>query len=369
MFLNRFAIVVPAHNEEMLISGTLENHLRIKYPEHLWAIFIVADNCTDRTAEIAASYPVKVLTRKDTVRIGKGFALGWALEQIELDQFDAVLIVDADTTVAPSILSELNRMLNMGEQAVQCYIKVPNRDESWFTQLIYVSRTVNDQLYHHAKYKLGLSSYLMGTGMCFKTELLKVKKWTAFTIGEDWEYFAQLIEQGIKIGFATKAIVLQQESNSLRQATTQRLRWSKGRSYVVKHLGINLLIRGLRTKNWIMADASLALLFPNWSLQINLILITFVISLLLKASTFKTISIGLSLGMIGAQCIVLILGIYLSGNFWAVFKAILVAPIFLVWKLIIDLLSITGIYQGKKWIRTERHLPKKTEKKIEEEKI
>jgi cellulose synthase/poly-beta-1,6-N-acetylglucosamine synthase-like glycosyltransferase len=359
---NRFAIIVPAHNEELLISKTCENLTNIDYPSDRQEVFVIADNCTDKTVDICKALPVKVMCRYDEKYAGKGYALKWAFEQVELEKFDAVLILDADTTVEPNILKELNAMLNDGSQAIQCYIRIPNRAESWFTQLIFVSRVINNLLYHYAKFKLGLSSYLMGSGMCFRTALLREQKWSAFTLSEDWEYFAKLIEQGKKVDFAVRAEVLQQESRSLRQATTQRLRWSKGRFYVVKHLGMNLLLKGLRSRNWIMADASLALLFPNWSLQINLILLTLVMSLMLPVSTFKSAALILCLGMLGTQGIILVLGVFLAGQYRRVLMAILAAPLFLVWKLAIDFVSMTGIYRGKEWIRTERHVPDETSK-------
>jgi len=112
-----------------------------------------------------------------------------------------------------------------------------------------------------------------------------------------------------------------------------------------------------------MADASLALLFPNWSLQINLILLTLVTSLMLPVSTFKSTALFLCLCMLGAQGIILIMGVFLAGDFWRVFKAILAAPLFLVWKFAIDFVSMTGIYRGKEWIRTARHVPDETAKK------
>lgn len=355
--LNRFAIIVPAHNEELLIARTCESLLSIDYPENLLEIFIIADNCTDRTGEIAHAYPARVLVRNNKEKAGKGYALEWAMEQIELDDYDAVLIVDADTMVKPSILTELNKMLNQGEQAIQCYIEVPNRGETWFTQLIYLSRTINDLLYHYSKYKLGLSSYLMGTGMCFRSRLLKEKKWTAFTLSEDWEYFAMLIEQGHRIGFAVNAVVLQLESSSLKQATSQRLRWASGRFYVVNNVGMKLFLKGLFRRDRVMADASLALLLPNWSLQINLILLTLLLSLFLPAFSSKAIFLMSCIGLLAIQGSLVIFGIILSGSSWAMVKAILISPLFLVWKLVIDLLCITGLYRGKKWIRTERHLP------------
>jgi cellulose synthase/poly-beta-1,6-N-acetylglucosamine synthase-like glycosyltransferase len=360
----RFAIVVPAHNEELLIEKFCGNILTIDYPVALREIFIIADNCSDKTAELSKSYPVRVLSRFDKANTGKGYALKWAFENIGLEDFDAVLVIDADTEVDPAILAELNVMIINGSQAIQCYETISNRGESWFTQLIFVSRTINSLLYHYAKYKIGLSAYLMGVGMCFRTSLLREIPWTAYTLSEDWEYTARLIGQNIKIDFAPQAKVFPQESRSLRQATSQRLRWSKGRFHVVKNLGLKLFIQGVRTRNWIMADASLSLLFPNWSLQINLILIALFMSLVLPTSTITSISLIMSLLMLAAQGVILIIGIALAGEFWQVLKAILIAPLFLVWKFVIDFVSMTGIYRGKRWIRAERHIPDDVLKKV-----
>jgi len=355
--LNRFAILVPAHNEELLISKMCESLIGIKYPTNCFDIFIVSDNSTDKTEEICAAYPVIVLSRHDTLKAGKGYALEWALVRISLNNYDAVLIVDADTTVKPDILTELNVLLNRGEQAIQCYIEIPNRNESWFTQLISLSRTINDLFYHYSKYKLSLSAYLMGTGMCFKASLLENKKWNAFSLSEDWEYFARLIEDGYRIGFAANAVVYQQESSSLKQATSQRLRWASGRFFVVKNLGMKLFLKGIRRRDLVMIDASLSLLFPNWSLQINLILLTLLASLFLPVSSFKTTILGIGFVLLGIQALIVIAGMYLAGNPLSTLKAVLVAPVFLVWKFFIDLLCVTGLYRGKKWIRTERHIP------------
>jgi cellulose synthase/poly-beta-1,6-N-acetylglucosamine synthase-like glycosyltransferase len=361
--LNRFAIIVPAHNEEMLIDKFCRKILTINYPASMREIFIIADNCTDRTADICSTHPVTVMRRFDEENTGKGYALKWAFENIGLEKFDAVLVIDADTEVDPSILKELSVMITNGSQAIQCYETMSNRSESWFTQLIFVSRTINNLLYHYAKYKIGLSSYLMGVGMCFRTSLLREIPWTAYTLSEDWEYTARLVEQGIKIDFAVRARVFPQESRNLQQATNQRLRWSKGRFHIIKNLGLNLFVRGLRTKNWIMADASLSLLFPNWSLMINLILVALFTSLMLPSSGFKSFSVLLSFGMIGAQGVILVTGILLAGKSWPAFRAILLAPLFLIWKFMIDFVSMTGLYRGRKWVRTERHIPNEQSKK------
>ena len=111
-----------------------------------------------------------------------------------------------------------------------------------------------------------------------------------------------------------------------------------------------------------MSDASLALIFPNWSLQINLILVALVSSFFLPASLFRSISFGLAVSLLCAQAAILLAGVCLAGDYWRVFKAILVSPIFLAWKLVIDLLCVSGMYHGKTWIRTKRHVSKIYEK-------
>lgn len=354
--LNRFAVLVPAHNEEMLIGTLCRSLLAIGYPKELYEIFIVADNCSDRTAAICAEHGVEVIQRNDPEQGGKGQALAWGLRHMTLDRFDAVFIVDADNSVDPAILSELSRLLNEGEQAIQCYNAVGNRDDSWFTQLLYVSRTIGNLLYHEAKYRLGLSSYLMGNGLCFKAELLQRKGWTAFTAGEDWEYYAQLVEDDIMIGFAAKAKVYHQESRSLDQATSQRLRWSSGRFSIAKSLGFRLLRKGISEKNWKKVDASFPLIFPNYSLQLNLTLTALVLAVLMPSSSMKTIYIAIVLSLLAGQFLLFLAGAFIVGSPRKIFLAVLYAPIFLVWKSVIDILCFTGIYRGKKWIRTRRHL-------------
>jgi len=356
---NRFAILVPAHNEELLISGLCKSLMNINYLREFYEIFIVADNCSDRTAEICGSFHVNVLTRTDPSRVGKGFAISWALKQIALENFDAVFMVDADNVVDPYILQELNQMINQGELAIQCHNSVGNREDSWFTQLLFISRTVGNLLYHHSKYKLGLSSYLMGNGLCFATKLLIKRGWTAFSVGEDWEYYLQLIEDRVKIGFAVNAKVYHQESQSLEQATSQRLRWSSGRFYILRKFGLRLFSEGLRKRDWFTLDASLPLFFPNYSLQINLTILALILCFPLPTSPLRNILIALSLVLICGQIILFIAGIYLAGGYWEVCKAIIRAPLFLAWKSVIDFLTITGIYRGDKWVRTERHVSSK----------
>lgn len=353
--LNHYAILVPAHNEELLIATLCQSLLHIDYPKDKFQIFIIADNCSDRTADICRQHPLQVLERHDPENGGKGQALAWALRQIELERFDAVFVVDADNYVDPAILRELSRLLNQGEQAIQCYNAVGNREDSWFTQLLFVSRTISNLLYHESKFRLGLSSYLMGNGLCFRSDLLQKKGWTAFSAGEDWEYSAQLVGDGIKIGFAAKAKVFHQESRSLNQATSQRLRWSSGRFTIARTLGLRLFLKGIRERNLQIFDASFPLIFPNYSLQINLTLGALALTYLLPSSDLKSFFITASISLLAGQFFLFLAGAVIAGSPWKIFRAALYVPVFLVWKSVIDFLCLTGFYKAKKWVRTRRH--------------
>jgi 1,2-diacylglycerol 3-beta-glucosyltransferase len=352
---NRFAILVPAHNEQLLIDTLCRSLLQVEYPRERFEIHIIADNCSDQTAEICRNYPLRVLERFDPEQAGKGQALAWGLRQVDLEKFDAVFIVDADNYVDPAVLRELNRLLNRGEQAIQCYNAVGNRDDSWFTQLLFVSRTIGNLLCHEAKFRLGLSSYLMGNGLCFRSELLRKKGWTAFSHGEDWEYYAQLVREGITIGFAARAKVFHQESRSLNQATSQRLRWSSGRFAIARTHGVPLFLKGLRTLNWRFVDASFPLIFPNYSLQVNLACAAAAGALLAPSHALKLPLVCVSAGVVAVQVLLFLAGACIAGSPWKTFRAALFAPVFLVWKTVIDLLCLTGLYRGKSWVRTRRH--------------
>ncbi|MCP3178134.1 glycosyltransferase family 2 protein [Desulfuromonas sp. KJ2020] len=354
-YLNRFMILVPAHNEELLIGTLCQSLLQVNYPYGKYKIFVIADNCNDKTIKNASEYDVEILERHDLEHSGKGHALAWALEEVPVEEFDAVLMVDADNYVDTEILQDLNRHINSGEKAIQCYNAVGNRDDSWFTQLLYVSRTIGNLLYHESKYRLGLSSYLMGNGLCFNAKLLQERGWTAFSTGEDWEYYAQLIESDVKISFASEAKVYHQESRSLDQATSQRLRWSSGRFHIAKTLGLKLMSKGIVNKNIIVLDASMPLILPNYSLLVNLTLVSALLTLMVPEGEFKTFAAITITLIIVNQLVLFLMGLILAGSPRKTMFALIYVPVFLVWKLIIDILTFTGIYKGNKWVRTNRH--------------
>ena len=349
----RFCIIIPAHNEEIYIKRILESVSKQDYSSDKCCTCVVADNCTDGTAKIAREYGALVLERMNLTLRGKGHALGWAFQEMNLIDYDAVLIVDADSYLSGDTLKHLDGLLKRGARIIQCYNGVINPGESWFTRLMDVSRTIGNELLHPAKQKLGLSSYLMGNGMCFKTEVIKMYGWDSFTVGEDWEYYAKLIQSGERVAFSKDARVFHQESSTLRRATSQRLRWASGRFFVAWKYGIQIAINGVKEKNIVKIDASLPLIFPNPSLSMNITIVMIILSYVYYYLYANNIYLSWFILLAIIQLLMFVYGAMLTKNKIANTLSLFISPVFLLWKLCIDILSLVGIGR-KEWVPTKR---------------
>ena len=351
---SRFAVIIPAHNEELLLERLLQSIIRQHYPLELFKAIVIADNCTDNTAKIGKKNSAHVLERFDNLNRGKGYAIKYALENINIKEYDAIFIIDADSVLDRDVLKELDRLIQQKKTAIQCYNGVFNHDDSWFTRVLDVSRTISNEIFHPAKVKLGFSSYLMGNGMCFSTKILKKYGWDAFTIGEDWEYYARLISNGEVVSFGNKARVYHQESSSLKQATSQRMRWSSGRFEIALKYGLRLFYKGLLEKDIKKIEASFPLILPNPSLGMNITVLFFALSFVTPPPVRFVFTIW-SLILILIQAGIFLAGIAYTERKVKKFLSIFIAPLFLIWKMGIDVLSVIG-FRRKEWIRTERKL-------------
>ena len=344
-----FCILIPAHNEELLLGRLLESLKHVDYPREKYEIVVVADNCKDHTVEIARSKDVQFLVRINTKLLGKGFALSWAMKQLNLNNFDAVLIIDADNIVAPSLLRELDYSFSCGAKIIQCNNDLANPETSWFTRIIHVARVIDNTLVHYAKQKLGLSSFLMGNGMCFSTDIMRRFPWECHSLSEDFEYYSNLIRNNIFIDFSHRARVFHQESTSLQQASSQRMRWSAGKFDVIKKFGFALLLDGLKSESFRKVEASFVLLLPHPSMLFNLSALAFLLCCFLKGGWLFWWGASLIL----LEALYFIVGLYLANASLKTILSIFYAPIYLVWKGLIDIMCLAGL--GKReWKRTSR---------------
>lgn len=350
----KILVLVPAHNEELLIGRLLDSLDRMDYSREKYDVIIIADNCTDRTEDIVRGKGAQVLARDDKNNLGKGHVLKWAFSQGVYHKYDAVLIIDADNIVDSGLMRAVNMHLCNGEIAMQCNNRVANPYDTWFTRIMHIARVINNELFYQGRYVLGLSNIFTGNGMCLNSELLNHISWESEGISEDKEQSVRLISQDIFIAFAIEARVYAQESKFLGQAFTQRVRWSGGKFKHTRKYGLRLFIQGIREGNFKLSEAVLPLILPNHSLLANM---TFFLLLLLIFSpsnwawrNFLIISTAIVLSL---QVIYLLLGFFVAKASLRTMLSFFMAPIFLIWKAFIDLIAFFG-FRSNIWTRTKR---------------
>ncbi len=348
-----FGVVVPAFNEEIFLPRLLRSLIDLDYPSGLCDIIVVADNCSDKTADIASGFDVNILVRNDTEKLGKGYAIKYALDNMDINRYDAVLITDADSTVQGDALIHLDQTVKEGGKIIQCYNGVANPDDSWFTRILDVARTLGNEIFEPAKQKLGLSSHLQGNGMCFHRDIIQKYGWGAFSIGEDWEYYAKVVNNGERIVFQKDVRIYHQESATLKQATSQRIRWSGGRFAIIFKYGFKIFCTGLLERNFKKIDASFPLILPNPSLGINITLLCFISTFLFPLSMYRHFFILWFFLLAFMQFLLFVVAIMYTDNKFKNFMSLFIAPLFLVWKMGIDVFSILGMGTSK-WVRTQR---------------
>jgi cellulose synthase/poly-beta-1,6-N-acetylglucosamine synthase-like glycosyltransferase len=262
----RFDLVVPAHNEEAGIARTVENLSRVEWPGALRRILVVADNCSDATAERAREAGARVLERHDTERRGKGYALAYAFERSQADGFaEAVVVIDADTVVSPNLLAAFARRLEDGAQAVQAHYGVMNPTASWRTRLMTVALGMFHKVRSLGREALGVSCGLRGNGMCFTHAVLRQVPHDAFSIVEDLEYGIRLGRAGHRVTYAWEAEVLGEMVSSEKASRSQRRRWEGGRVQMMKLHGMPLLKDAVRQRSGVLLDLAMDVLVPPLS--------------------------------------------------------------------------------------------------------
>ena len=227
--MRRFAVILPAYNEEKVIRFSIESLRKLAYPADKFDIFLVADHCTDETADLARSTGVTVLEHSGPDRkSGKGRALKWACEQIlAMNKYDAFCYFDADSLAHPGFLEVMNDHLAGGEEAVQGR-QLAKNTESWLAKILAAGHIVSNRFFQQPKYALGLSATLHGKGMCFSSRLAAQYPWDETCLTEDIEMQMRLIRYGERITWAEDAIVYDEEPDTIQQYIRRTVRWTRG---------------------------------------------------------------------------------------------------------------------------------------------
>jgi cellulose synthase/poly-beta-1,6-N-acetylglucosamine synthase-like glycosyltransferase len=266
-----FALIVAAHNEEIVVGKILESLKTLDYPKELYDIFVIADNCTDNTAAIARKHDVNVYERFDKNKRGKGYALEWMFDKIfKMDKkYDAVGIFDADNLVSENFLNEMNAKMVKGYKVVQGYLDSKNPHDSWITESYSISFWSSNRLFQLARANIGLSNQIGGTGFVVDTGILKEMGWGATCLTEDLEFTCKLVLNGYKVGWAHNAVVYDEKPLTLKQSWHQRKRWMQGFSDVASRFFLKLLKKAVKDRSFIALDCALYVIQPFVTLALG----------------------------------------------------------------------------------------------------
>ncbi len=231
---NTFALLIAAHNEEAVIGQLVESLNSLDYPKSKFRVFVVADNCTDKTAQIAQNEGAVVWQRQDAMHRGKGYAMEFAFKKIFAleDDFEYICVFDADNLVKPDFLQKMNDKINQGYRAVQGYLDSKNPSDNWLTFSYSLWYWINNRMSQLARGNLNLGCRLGGTGFAVATELIREYGWGATCLAEDTEFTLKLAMNDIKVGWSHEAVVYDEKPRLLGTSIHQRERWMQGLSEV-----------------------------------------------------------------------------------------------------------------------------------------
>jgi exopolysaccharide biosynthesis WecB/TagA/CpsF family protein len=354
--IHRLVVLVPAHDEELSIERTVASLLDQDYPAEMSRVVVIADNCTDRTAERAAASGASVMVRDDAGNLGKGQALHWAIDRLLAadEPFDAVVVVDADSEVDGRFLRSLERELRAGHDVVQADYTLrpePGRPRTGIVAAGFL-------LFHRVRFggrrRLGMPANLVGNGMLFSRGLLLTQGWSAFSGVEDLEFSLDLRLAGVAPRFAPEAHVEGSAAASRGGAFRQRLRWEGGRFHVVR-TKLGVLLREIVAKRDLrLLDIAIDLATPPLALLVMIAGAGLALSASLVwlglAAAWAVLPWAVALAGIAAFVVI---GLASARAPMALWVALALAPVFVAEKFA-TYLRLTRGFDPRRWDRSDR---------------
>ncbi len=263
---HKFMTIICARNEKFVIESLIKSLQEQNYPSELIDIYVIADNCTDNTAELARAMGAYVYERENKTHIGKGYALEWFVDQMlekHPNTYDALCVFDADNIVDAEFIPEMNQKLCCGENIVQGYRDIKNPTDNWITLSYAFHYWTNNLLYHLPRYNIGLSPLINGTGFMVGIDVIKDwGGWHTKTLTEDIEFSLLNIAKGRKVYWAKNAKVYDEQPLAYKQSYKQRMRWSVGHIQCLRLCFPKLFLGFLKHKKLFIFDAMLYIIMP-----------------------------------------------------------------------------------------------------------
>jgi len=246
---HKFAAIISARNERAVISELVRSIKMQNYPAELLDVFVVADNCTDDTAEAAERAGAIVFKRFNRTEVGKGYALDYAFQRIEKEYasagYEGYFIFDADNLLDRNYVAEMNKVFDSGYRVITSYRNSKNFDSNWISAGSALWFLRESKFLNNSRMILGTNCAVSGTGFLVACDVLRARGgWKYHLLTDDIQFSIDCACEGERVGYCSTAVLYDEQPVTFEQSWNQRLRWSKGFYQVFARYG-RKLFRGV----------------------------------------------------------------------------------------------------------------------------
>ena len=374
---HRFAVLISARNEEKVISTLVDSIHHQDYPQELIDVYVIADNCTDATAKAAQDAGAIVFVRNDLDKVGKGYALDFALNKIFNEQgedaYDGYMVFDADNILDTGYITAMNRTFSDGHRIITSYRNSTNYGTNWISAGYALWYIRESKFLNYSRMLMNTGCAISGTGFLVSKEVIKkIGGWKFFLLTEDIEFSIANSMEGEKIAFCKDAILYDEQPQTFKQSWTQRLRWARGFLQVFGKYGVKLIGKIFTLKSTTCYDMAMTIL-PSIFISL-LIFIVNAAALILGAyygEDWKALAWSLCQWVRNGYIMLFVIGAIttitenkkIHTSNWKKFLYLFTFPIFLFTYIPI---SIVAIFKNVTWEPTEHNGPSVSAEKIEE---
>ena len=361
---HRFAILICARNEESVIADLLQSIRHQTYDQSLITTFVMADNCTDRTADIAREEGAVVYTRFNKELVGKGYALEKLINHIEEDYpktFDGFFVFDADNVLDCHFIEAMNQSFSDGYEVLTSYRNSKNYGDNWISAGYALWFIRESRYLNNSRMLLGTSCAVSGTGFFFSRDVMEsTGGWKFHLLTEDIEFSVHHILKGRKIGFCADAVLYDEQPVTFRQSWRQRLRWARGFLQVFRKYGFGL-VKGVGRGSFSCYDMSMTVM-PAFVLTVGLIATYLAVGTVTAVGgiPFWPCLIYIARPVFGMYLTLYIIGLFTTVTEWdnihtTTVKKILYTFTFPLFMLTYIPISVTALFTKVQWKPIEHH--------------